>query len=275
MPPKSSRGLSDRPAQGPYYSESLARGLAVLRAFDRQAPLLGIVEIADRTGISRAAARRFLLTLQDLGYVGVNGNQFFLTPHVLDIGYKYLASADIPSLAQPLLNELAEATNEAATLAVLDGLDCLVVARATKREWDISVGSGSRLPLAGTSLGLVLLAYSPEVKQQEAITALRSKIPHTETFIKRLAQVRADGFAKTQHDLIPGWSALALPIKGPDGDVSAAINISSYDETGSKKSVLDGFRPLLERAKLQIETALRAAPNPQRSGPQRAPLATE
>lgn len=248
------------PSQGTHYSESLARGLAVLRAFDRHSPLQGVGEIAERTGISRAAARRFLLTLHDLGYVGINGNQFFLTPLVLDIGYKYLASADIGSLIQPLLNELADKTNEAATVAVLEGQDCLVIARATKRDWDISVGSGSRLPVARTSLGLVLLAYLPESSQGDALAGLRSVIPNIAEFKKRLKQVRDEGFAKVQHDLIPGWSALALPLTGPDGEVCAAINISSYDETASRKSALDGFRPLLERAKLQIETGLHAAP---------------
>jgi len=275
MAPRHSKASDDQPTQGTHYSESLARGLAVLKAFDRQAPLQTVGEIADRTGISRAAARRFLLTLQDLGYVGINGNQFFLTPLVLDIGYKYLASADITFLVQPLLNELAEKTNEAATLAVLDGLDCLVVARATKRDWDISVGSGSRLPATRTSLGLVLLAYLPGPQQRSTIAALRSATPNADAFNKRLAQVRVDGFAKVQHDLIPGWSALALPINGPEGQVAAAINISSYDETASKKSALDGFRPLLEQAKLQIEMALRAAPIPLRFGRPPAPPSTK
>jgi len=222
----------------------------------------GITEIAERTGISRAAARRFLLTLHDLGYVGINGNQFFLTPLVLDIGYKYLASADITSLIQPLLAELAAKTNEAATLAVLDSLDCLVIARATKRDWDISVASGSRLPLARTSLGLILLANLPDDEQRKTIAALRSAIPDPASFGERLAQVKAQGFVEVHHDLIPGWSALALPVHGADGKVAAAINITSYNESASSKPTFARFRPLLEQTRQQIEIALRAAPIP-------------
>jgi IclR family pca regulon transcriptional regulator len=251
------REENDGLARAPHFSESLARGLSVLRAFDRNAPRQGIAEIAERTEMSRAAARRFLLTLRDLGYVGTDGNRFFLRPLVLELGYKYLSSANITSLIQPMMDELADRTKEATTLAVLDGSDVLIVARATRREWDLSVGAGSRLPAARTTLGLVLISALSEARQRNLIAALRSEIPNIDDFKRRLRQIQKQGFAVAQRDLTAGWSAIALPIEDATGAVVAAVNITSYEEKPSRRNLLEEFMPSLREVKLQIETALR------------------
>jgi IclR family transcriptional regulator, pca regulon regulatory protein len=131
--------------QRSYFSDSLARGLLVLRAFNGASPRLRVSEVAERTKLSRAVARRFLLTLRDLGYVGKDGEAFFLRPRVLDFGHQYFSSTNIWSLIQPLLVELAERTQEATTFGVLDDKEVLVVARAAKRMWDLAIGSGRKL----------------------------------------------------------------------------------------------------------------------------------
>src|ERR671931_2169059 len=95
-----------------HFSESLARGLAVIRTFDGNAPMLRIADVAKRTGLDRASARRFLLTLHDLGYVGRSDDLFYLRPRALDIGFSYLASLDLNRVIQPLLNELTDVTRE-------------------------------------------------------------------------------------------------------------------------------------------------------------------
>ena len=157
--------MKKSPTQRPaHYSESLARGLQVLRAFDRDAPRLRVRDVAERSGLNRAAARRFLLTLRDLGYVASENDIYFLRPRVLDLGYSYLSSANIRGIVQPLLDELAERTRDATTLAVLDETEALIIARACKRPFDLAIGSGSRLPLDKTALGHVLLAALPRGK---------------------------------------------------------------------------------------------------------------
>ena len=155
--------MKKSPTQRPaHYSELLARGLQVLRAFDRDAPRLRVRDVAERSGLNRAAARRFLLTLRDLGYVASENDIYFLRPRALDLGYSYLSSANIRSMVQPLLDELAERTRDATTLAVLDETEALIIARACKRPFDLAIGSGSRLPLDKTALGHVLLAALPQ-----------------------------------------------------------------------------------------------------------------
>jgi hypothetical protein len=130
-----------------YFSEPPARGLLVLKSFDGTTPRQRISTVTNRTGLNPAAARRFLLTLVDLGHAGTDGDLFYLQPRVLDLGYRYLASVDVGGLVQRLLTELADRIQEATTFGVLDGKDVLIVARASKRLFDLHVGEGSRLPL--------------------------------------------------------------------------------------------------------------------------------
>ena len=138
-----------------HFSNSLARGLAVIKAFDRQAPMLRIADVAERTGLDRAAARRFLLTLLDLGYVGRSDDLFYLRPSALDIGFSYLASLDVNRVIQPFLNDLTSVTRETSSFGILDGLDIRLLARsANNRMMNITIPLGTRVP-SGTVMFII------------------------------------------------------------------------------------------------------------------------
>src|SRR5512132_1220852 len=139
------------------FVQSLQRGLDVIKAFSRTEPELTLSEIASRTGLTRAATRRFLITLRDLGYVRSDGRGFSLTPRVLELGYSYLSSLPIWEVARPYLEELAAEVNETTSASVLDGDDIVFVARIeTKRIMSMNLGVGSRLPAWATAMGRVL-----------------------------------------------------------------------------------------------------------------------
>ena len=143
----------------PDYLQSLDRGLQVLRAFNRERPRCTLSEIAAQIGLSRAVARRSLLTLQHLGYVAAQGRQFFLTPRVLELGYSYLSSLDLTELAHEAMEQLSQRVGESCSMAVLDGSDIVYVARvAVRRLMSVALGVGARLPAFAASMGRVLLA---------------------------------------------------------------------------------------------------------------------
>ena len=145
------------------FVQSLQRGLAVIRAFDGESPALSLSEVARATGLARAAARRFLLTLVGLGYVRFDGRLFRLTPRVLELGRPYLAGLTLREVASPHLADLVGAVRESATVAVLDGTEIVYVAHVpAKRIMSISVSVGDRDPAFATSLGRVLLAAESE-----------------------------------------------------------------------------------------------------------------
>src|SRR5919205_75546 len=149
----------DAPARGTHFVRSLERGLAVIRAFDASAPELTLSDVARLTGLTRAAARRFLLTLVDLGYVRFDGRLFSLTPRVLELGYAYLSGLTLPDIAEPHLEWLAREVGESSSMSVLDGEDVVYVARVpTSRIMTVAINVGTRFPAYATSMGRVLLA---------------------------------------------------------------------------------------------------------------------
>jgi IclR family pca regulon transcriptional regulator len=246
--------------QAAYFSESLARGLSVLRAFDRDAPRLRIRDVAERTGLNRAAVRRFLLTLRDLGYVACENDLFFLRPRVLNLGYSYLASTDVRGLTQPLLDELAEQTGEATTLAVLDGMEALILVRACKRKYDLAIGSGSRLPLHATALGHVLLAALSESKLEiffrKSPDLSEISSAGKEALRRRLKLVKEQDYAGVEGLLNKQLVAVAVPIRDRNGQVVAALNVTSYTTPLKHNLVNKKFLKPLYAAKSQIEAAL-------------------
>src|SRR5438067_4706112 len=145
-----------------HYVQSLERGLAVVRALSAPGPGLTLAEVARETRLTRAAARRFLLTLVDLGYVRSADRRFSLTPRVLELGYSYLSSLTLPEIAQPHLRELVERVHESSSVSLLDGDDVVYVAREpTQRIMTVAISVGTRFPAYATSMGRVLLAGLP------------------------------------------------------------------------------------------------------------------
>jgi IclR family pca regulon transcriptional regulator len=215
------------------FVQSLERGLAVIRSFDADHPDLTLSEVAARTGLTRATARRLLLTLGELGYVSSNGRRFSLTPRILDIGYAYLSSLNVQQIAQPYLEALSERVHESVSVTVLDGADIVYVARVpTKRIMTISLGLGSRLPAYCTSMGRVLLA---ELGPDELVAALPAELArHTELTVATMAdlaavlkQVRAQGWSLVDQELEMGLRSVAAPLRDASGRAVAAMNIST------------------------------------------------
>jgi IclR family pca regulon transcriptional regulator len=160
------------PVPGDSYVQSFARGLQVIRSFSAQAPQQTLTEVAARSGLSRAGARRILLTLQTLGYVSSDGRLFKLTPRILDLGFAYLSSMPMWNLAEPEMQALAARVGESCSAAMLDGADIVYVLRVpTHKIMSISLGVGSRLPAHCTSLGRMLLAG---LSDDEALSLLHA-----------------------------------------------------------------------------------------------------
>src|SRR5438105_15502067 len=180
------------PRPGDTYVQSFARGLQVIRSFSWQAPQQTLSEVAQRTGLTRAGARRILLTLEGLGYVQSQGRQFSLTPRILDLGFAYLSSLPLWNLAEPVMERLVEEVKESCSAAVLDGPDVVYVMRVpTHKIMSINLGIGSRLPAYCTSMGRTLLAELDEA----ALDALVDKHPllrRTERTITQLRQLKAE-----------------------------------------------------------------------------------
>lgn len=252
----------DRPAG---YVQSLDRGLAVISCFSAERPRLTLSEVARQTGASRAAARRSLITLQTLGYVGSDGRQFFLTPRVLTLGYSYLSSLSLADVAQAHLSDLANEVHESCSASVLDGFDIVYVARAaTTRIMTISLSVGTRLPAYATSMGRVLLAALPGERLDTYLNSATLD-PLTERTIVDHDRLRAEvektrtrGWGLVDQELEDGVRSVAVPIHDSARQVVAAINTSAHATRVSLTTLQKSFLPKLRECAAAIDGELRA-----------------
>ncbi len=251
------------PKPGDNYVQSFARGLEVIRSFSTQSPRQTLSEVAARSGLSRASARRILLTLQALAYVESDGKYFSLTPRILDLGFAYLSSMPIWNLAEPVMENLVEEVKESCSAAVLDGTDIVYVMRvATHKIMSITLGVGSRLPAYCTSMGRVLLAGLPE---EQAMACLKASRPepltrHTVTELDalrlKIAQTRKQGWCLVNQELEEGLVSMAAPIHDRLGRTVAALNISGQANRTSAKVMQDAMLPALQAAAQTISLML-------------------
>ncbi|RDI94674.1 IclR family transcriptional regulator [Meiothermus sp. QL-1] len=247
--------VKDPEAGEDFFVEALARGLAVIRCFDEQHERLTISEVARLTGLTRATARRSLLTLCALGYMATDGKQFWLTPRILSLGHAYLSSTPLPRLLQPVLEEVSGQLGESCSASILDGGEIVYIARAaTRRVVSVGLGVGSRLPAYCTSMGRVLLAALEPAALEAylARTPLRPLTPHTLTDPARLkqelARVRAQGFALVDQELELGLRSIAVPVQNARGQVLAAMNIGVQAARVSPEELLGRMLPVLRQA---------------------------
>jgi IclR family pca regulon transcriptional regulator len=254
---------SDVPVRDTNYVQSLDRGLAVIRAFDAEHPRLQLSEVARAAGLTRAAARRFLLTLVQLGYVRVEGREFSLRPRVLELGYAYLSGITLPQVAQPHLEALVGRVDESSSISVLDGDDVVYVARVhTKRIMTVMITVGTRFPAYATSMGRVLLANlpAPELEDYLARADLAALTPRTVTDPVRLKQVldrvRARGYALVDEELEAGLRSAAAPVCDREGTVVAAVNLSVSAHRTSLRRLEQEYVPLLLETAAQISRDL-------------------
>jgi IclR family pca regulon transcriptional regulator len=222
-------------AGDPDFMATLARGLAVIRAFTQQRRPLTIAQLSMKTGIPRAAVRRCLYTLAELGYVASDdGRNFALRPRILALGHAYLTSSPLASSAQPILDQVSDAIHESCSMAILEGDDILYIARsrASTRIMSIDLGVGSRLPAYCTSMGRMLLAgLAPrELANYLSRVRLAPYTPHTLVAPERLRHVvealRAADHAIVDQELEIGLRSISVAVRDSSGRIAAAINIS-------------------------------------------------
>lgn len=238
----------------------LEKGLAVICAFDQDRPLLSVTEVAERCALTRAAARRYLITLEHLGYVRSERGRWSLSAKVLRLAQSYMHSGRLPRVVQPELHRLVSALKEASSSGVLDGDDVICIAALTAGQLVSStLQPGTRVPAWCTANGRVLLAALPPA-QLDAWLAGRSfeaRTPHTITDAGRLrseiVRVRAQGYAIVDQELELGLRTISVPLESSDGMVLAAINVSAHAARRSVERLVDECLPALR----QTQAALR------------------
>lgn len=241
----------------------LEKGLAVIEAFEEGRDRLSLSQVAQITGLTRAAARRYLLTLTKLGYAEYDGKFFCLTPKVLRLGYSYLSSVPLSSRLQPFLERISASLHESSSAAVLDDVDVLYVARAaTRRIMSIGLRVGSRLPAYCTSLGRVLLAQQDPAWLDAYFAAVRLErlTPKTTTSPQRirasLAEARELGYAVVVDELELGLVSIAVPVINDQGRVVCAINIGAQTHRLTGDELVSRSVPVLKAISREVGRVL-------------------
>jgi len=260
---------------------SLARGLSVLQAFDRDRPELTLSELAGVTGLAPGTVRRCLVTLQVLQFVGVEGRKFFLLPRVISLGAAYLDAARVEEVILPHLRELVATTGESSSLGILDGDRVLHLANySAKRRIRMTAGVGARLPAHATSLGRVLLASMPPTRldayfAQASLLRLTARTVTDAPRLRRiLREVGREGYARVVGELEDGLSSVAVPVRVA-GRTVAAINSSTFFreketvKTGAARlSALREAASAIAQAVVRVPALLNSfAPEDEASGP--------
>jgi len=247
----------------PDFMTSLARGLAVLSAFSDARTPQTIAQLSQKTGIPRAAVRRCLHTLKQLGYADAEFNNFSLRPKVLTLGYSYLSSTPLAVSSQPCLNAVSRALGESSSLAVLEDGEVLYVARAAAaRVMSVALNTGSRLPAYCTSLGRVMLAQlaPAELDAYFARVTLRPMTAHTVVDEARLRAildgVRRNGYAIIDEELELGLRSIAVPVRGASGRVLAALNTGAQAARVGVERMREEFLPVLQRGAQELGVLL-------------------
>jgi IclR family pca regulon transcriptional regulator len=251
------------------FVQSLQRGLAVIRAFDAENPALTLSDVAKATDLAPATARRFVLTLVDLGYMRAEGRWFRLSPRVLELGRPYLSSMTLPAIAAPHLRALVADVRESSSIAILDGSDIVYVAHeAAKRLMSVQVTVGTRDPAFATSLGRVLIAGKSDEWLEASLATLQltqimpATIAEPDALLAELRRIRVQGFALVDQEFEEGLRALSAPIHDRDGTVIAALNVAVHASRWSIEAIHDDLLPRLLRATSAIDADLREAPAP-------------
>lgn len=248
---------------GDSYVQSFARGLSVIRAFGADAPRQTLTEVARRCGLTRAGARRILLTLQTLGYVRAEGRLFELTPKILDLGFAYISSQPLWQFAEPLVLQLSNDLKESSSISVMDGGDIVFVVRVPVRKvMNATLGIGSRLPAWSTAMGRVLLASMP-IEERDKLIEQAELIPYTHRTVRsrddlraQVEQARRQHWALVDQELEDGVVSVAAPITGRDGKVVAAINLSTHANRTSPQLLVEQGLPRLQETAQSLSRLL-------------------
>ena len=242
---------------------SLARGLTVIQAFDKDHCKLTLTDVAKRTELNRATARRFLFTLNALGYVESDGKLFWLSPKILELGYAYLASQPIVEKVQPFIERVSSETGESCSVSVLDGNDVVYIARyLTQHIMSVTLNVGTRLPAFVTSMGRILLAHrtDEEVAEILANSQLKKFTEHTlvdrDLIKEKVAIARDQGYAVVNQELEFGLRSIAVPIFNKRGICVASINVGTQAARIDEDELIARILPSLQRAANDIKEVL-------------------
>lgn len=253
--------------KNPEYLSTLERGLRVLKAFDEDHPEMTLSEVAAKTGLPPAVARRCLITLVELGYVGQHERKFLLRPAVLTIGSAFLASMQIEQVVLPPLQALRDQTGDSASLAVLSGTDILYVAHvSTDRRFRVAAGVGTRFPFHATSLGKAIAAFLPDEERAVLLAGApfqrftERTVTDREALAERFQLIAERGYDSALDELDYGIVSVAMPIFGRGGRVIASINCSTSTTRISQDELVRTRLPLLRNAAGEIEASLRRWP---------------
>ena len=251
---------SDAFTGDPNFMTSLARGLAVIQAFSQRRHHLTISQVSTTTGLSRAAVRRCLYTLAKLGFAGSDDNRhFFLRPRILALGHSYISSMPLATAAQPVLEHISHLLHESCSIATLDGVEIVYIARANvTRIMSIDLGVGSRLPAFCTSMGRAILANLPPEELESVLARVEFKrytertITNAAKLTQALRQIRRDGYSIIDQELEHGLRSMAVPIQNPSGKVVAALNIGAHAQRVSIQEMQTKFLPHLRAAAQEL-----------------------
>ncbi len=244
--------------------QSLVRGIAVIRSFDAGHRHQTITDVSARTGLTRAAARRFLITLCEAGLARSDGKYYELTPAILELAQSYVSSASELEVVQDILRGLSEEFDESASAAMMDGTDIIYVARAPARHriMTIGLGLGTRLPAHATSMGQALLSLmNPrEFEAYLGNARLQELTRHTLTtrvaLRQRIEDVRTRGYAIVSEELELGLRSISVPVRNRNPRSNLAVNISAQAARVSAEEMVERFLPALQRAQRHIQIAV-------------------
>ena len=254
----------EKPAE---FVEALAKGIAILEAFSATTPEMTLSEVARKVGLSPAAARRSLLTLESLGYVGRRDKRFHLRPKLMALGSAFYFSARIDEIMEEDLRNLVDKFGDASSVGTLDDQEVIYVAHySVQRARRAAAVAGARYPAYATSMGRVLLAALPDEKldaffSRFAPAQLTSKTCTDATALRaELTKVRRDGYSTTVDQLDYGITALAVPIRDAEGETIAALNTSGYTGLVTPEELIENRLPELRKTASHISHQLTRYP---------------
>ena len=245
------------------YVNSLARGLEVLRTFNRTGRKMTLSQVALETGNTRAGARRILLTLIHEGYAVADGKLFDLTPQVLELGHSVLSSKGVWEIAKPFIDNLSTETQESVSAAILDKFDVVYVSGAQyHRVISVGISVGARFPAHCTANGRVLLAAQPDDQWSDMLSRIKltkmtnKTVVDKKEFGKILKRVRDQGWSFVNQELEIGLMSIAAPVKTSSGTLVGAINIGVPTLRISPEKMVSVILPKLLKTATDISKAL-------------------
>ena len=264
-PGKTERGKNEPRGSEREIVNSVLKAFDVLKAFSRHKPRMTLSEVADYAGMSRASARRFLLTFTQAGYAETDGKRFQLTPKLLELGHNVVSQANIWDTARPVIADLSETLGESCYGAVLDGTEVLYVVHQASADRLVNIGIrvGSRLPAYCTSIGRVLLSGFTDEALEQVLAGLKP-VAHTAKTVTAkgklrdlIRETRQLGWCLVDEELEVGLRSVSAPIRSRSGEIIAALNVCGPSSRVTVDDVRQRFLPALLDATSRINQMMR------------------